>query len=297
VRVVRQLTLAALVAALVAALLASLIAARGHRQVPPHAAPKAGRALTKVLVVIIENKGFDRTRRDAPHLRALGDRYGLATNYRAVTHPSRPNYYAISAGSTFGVNDALTEVPGPTVMSRALDAGRTARVYMESMPAPCLAVNDGRYVARHNPWVLVRGEEADCRRNDVALAALYPDIDAGKLPNVGFVVPNNCNNAHDCPLSVADAWVNGQVRRIMRGPDWKAGRLLIVLTADEDDRREDNRLLTALLARQLSSTRVDTPMSHFALSRALAAFGHTAPLRDAAGAPDLVGVFGLRVGG
>jgi phosphatidylinositol-3-phosphatase len=274
--------------------LVSLAACHGQ-PIRPAQPPSHKPALSKVLVIVIENKGYEGTRRKAPHLRALGDAYGLATRYKAITHPSRPNYYAISAGWTFGLDDHLTEITGPTVLSRTLRAGRTARVYMESMPSPCRETNAGKkYVARHNPWVLVRGERTDCVRNDVPMAPrLYEDIRTGNLPNVGFLIPNNCNNAHDCPLATADEWVNQQIGRIAQGPDWKSRRLLIVITADEDDRNEDNHIFTALLNPQLSHTQVNTPFDHYALSRALAAFGHTTPLRAATKAPDLLAAFGL----
>ncbi|HUP99352.1 MAG TPA: alkaline phosphatase family protein [Aeromicrobium sp.] len=280
---------------LLIAVLVAVLASCQRQPGPAPPAPMHRPTLDKVLVVVIENKGFQRTRESAPRIRALGERYGIATDYRAITHPSRPNYYAMSAGATFGVDDSLTEVPGPTVLSEALRAGRTARVYLESMPKPCHAQNDGRYVARHNPWVLVRGEDADCRAHDLPLPAFGEDVDSGKLPNVGFLIPNNCNNAHSCPLSTADRWVSRQVARVMRGPDWEAGHLLIVLTADEDDRREDNRLFTALLNPRLSHMTVATPLDHYSLSRALAAFGHVPPLRSAANAPDLLREFGLAV--
>lgn len=269
------------------------IAACQGQPAPPAPPSSQEPALDKVLVIVIENKGFERTRRDAPALRALADTYGLATNYSAITHPSRPNYYAISAGSTFGVDDHLTEVAGPTVLSRTLRASRTARVYMESMPSACRESNAGKYVARHNPWVLVRGERSDCVHNDLPLPRLHDDIRTGSLPNVGFLIPDNCNNAHDCPLSTADGWVARQITQIKRGPDWKSGRLLVVVTADEDDRKEDNRVFTALLNSKLSHKRVGTPFDHYALSKALAAFGHTPPLGKAIEAPDMLAAFGL----
>ncbi len=37
----------------------------------------------------------------APNINALANRYGLATNYFGVTHPSEPNYVANIGGSLF----------------------------------------------------------------------------------------------------------------------------------------------------------------------------------------------------
>ena len=41
----------------------------------------------------------------APQINSLAGKYGLATNYFGVTHPSEPNYMANMAGSYFGVQD------------------------------------------------------------------------------------------------------------------------------------------------------------------------------------------------
>src|SRR5215472_6608186 len=41
----------------------------------------------------------------APNLNALASKYGLATDYWGVTHPSEPNYVANIGGSFFGIQD------------------------------------------------------------------------------------------------------------------------------------------------------------------------------------------------
>src|SRR5258708_16813554 len=41
----------------------------------------------------------------APNINALANKYGLATNYFGVTHPSEPNYVANVGGSYFGIQD------------------------------------------------------------------------------------------------------------------------------------------------------------------------------------------------
>ena len=52
-----------------------------------------------VIVIVMENRSYvagDRaTRRSSP---ALANRCGLATNYHAITHPSLPNYLAMTSG-------------------------------------------------------------------------------------------------------------------------------------------------------------------------------------------------------
>src|ERR1019366_352518 len=55
-----------------------------------------------VVVVVMENRGYDQIvgSPSAPYLNGLIHRYGLATNYTGVAHPSEPNYLALLGGST-----------------------------------------------------------------------------------------------------------------------------------------------------------------------------------------------------
>src|SRR3978361_1359069 len=63
---------------------------------------------TKVLVVIEENHSLAQMRAGMPFLARQSSKYGYATHWKALTHPSEPNYLAIVGGSTFGVTDDET---------------------------------------------------------------------------------------------------------------------------------------------------------------------------------------------
>src|SRR5262245_64687466 len=70
----------------------------------PPAAPAAGH-YDHVFVIVEENHGFTDIIGNpaAPNLNVLASRYGLATNYFGVAHPSEPNYVALLGGSPFTV--------------------------------------------------------------------------------------------------------------------------------------------------------------------------------------------------
>jgi len=169
-------------------------------------------------------------------------------------------------------------------------------VFAEGMTTPCQLEARGGYAVKHNPWAYFVDERADCRRFDRPLTELPGAISAGTLPNVALVIPDLCHDAHDCSLAAADRWFAGWMRRIQAGPDWRAGRLLVVLTADEDDHHAGNRVLTVLAHPGLHQRSVRGPLDHYALARLLAeAAGAPAP-RNAAHAPSISAALGLRVG-
>ena len=51
-----------------------------------------------VILIVMENHGFDQVAGHSPFLNALAHRCGLAADYHAVAHPSLPNYLALTSG-------------------------------------------------------------------------------------------------------------------------------------------------------------------------------------------------------
>lgn len=256
-------------------------------------APAAG----KLLVFVVENHSLDEMRSQMPWTYALAHRYGYATAYRAMTHPSLPNYLAIAGGSTFGVNDdddpSAHPLHGPSVFGEALRAGLTARVYADAMPSSCFLTSAGEYAVRHNPWTYFVDERAECRTFDTPLARFAADVRAGHLPDAGMVVPDVCHDAHDCSLATADAWLRQVVGLAMSGPDFRSGRLAIVITADEDDGSQGNTVLTVVIHPGVRAEVVSQPLSQLSLSRLYAEVLGVPPLREAASAPSMATAFHL----
>jgi acid phosphatase len=182
------------------------------------------------------------------------------------------------------------------VFSQALAAGKTAAIYAEGMPGSCVPENGGdQIVVRHNPWTYFVDDVAAYSRYDVPATQLPRDIADRRLPDVGRVIPNLCNDAHSCSLATADDWLRTAVDGVLAGPDWRSGRLAVVITADEDDHQQGNLVLTSVVHPSLHHVVVDAPLTHLSLSRFLSEVVHQPPLRDAAGAPSLGDAFGLRV--
>jgi phosphatidylinositol-3-phosphatase len=51
-----------------------------------------------VFVIIMENKSHDEALRGT-YTASLASQYAIATNYHAVSHPSEPNYLALTSGA------------------------------------------------------------------------------------------------------------------------------------------------------------------------------------------------------
>lgn len=267
-----------------------------------HGTPDTGTGssgVTKLLTFVVENHSADQMRSQMPYVWSLAQRYGYASDYRGLRHPSLPNYLAIAGGSMFGVADndppSKHRLSGPSVFGAAIRAGKTATLYAEAMSTPCQQEAQGTYAVKHNPWAYFADERSLCEKHNISMQTFSADVSRGDLPAVGMVIPDLCNDAHDCPLSQADQWFQTYVGQVLAGPDWKAGRLAVVITADEDDGHHGNQILTVVAHPDLSGAVVTTPLDHYALSRSYSEVAGTEPLGLARSAASLLGAFGLPV--
>jgi hypothetical protein len=272
------------------------------------ATPVADRAassspkVTKLLVVVVENHSLSQMKAGMPKTFTLAKSYAYATGYHAIRHPSLPNYLAIAGGSTFGVADdrppSAHKVAGRSVFGQALRHGRTAATYADGMTSACSTTSYGGYAVKHNPWAYFVDERRACRAHDRGMKAFASAVANGRLPRVGMLVPNLCHDAHDCSLAAADDWFARQWQRIAAGPDWRSGHLAVVLTADEDDHQDGNAVLTVVLHPSLhdSGKVVDSPLTHYSLTRLYDEVAGLPYLRRAATAPSMAQAFGLPIG-
>ena len=258
--------------------------------------------LRKVLVIMEENHSLEQVFPDGmPYLWSLARQYGYASDWNDVGHPSLPNYLAIFAGSSFDMPADCSPspgctYPGPTVFGQALSRGETAKAYEESMSQPCSSDGGEGYDVNHNPWAYFPSETDSCKSDDVpagtpAAGALVSDIRNGSLPTVGMITPNLDHDGHNGTLAQADAWLQGWIPVLMSGPDWRTGRLAIVVVFDEGETTE--QVPFVLIAHGISGVKMSAPVNHYALTRLLDQFIGAPPLRQASSAASVTSPFGL----
>ena len=86
----------------------------------------------RVVILIMENKGYDIASAQ-PYTQSLMAQGATFFRSFAVVHPSQPNYFALFAGSTLGVNSDACPAPGSPFsaenMGHAMEAaGKTCRI-------------------------------------------------------------------------------------------------------------------------------------------------------------------------
>lgn len=204
---------------------------------PAAAAAPSPPVPSHTVLIVLENREFDEVvgSPEAPYLNHLARSGALATDYFGVTHPSLPDYLALFAGSTFGIQENCTDcmARGPNLATELSRAGISWRAYMGALPQPCFAgAGYGSYAKRHNPFAYfpsIAAVPERCRRV-VPETRLLADLRSRQLPEFSWLTPDLCDDAHDCSLATADAHLASLVPRIVRqlGPHG-----LLVITFDE----------------------------------------------------------------
>jgi phosphatidylinositol-3-phosphatase len=232
-------------------------------------------AYQHVIVIVMENHGFSQVAGQSPFLNRLAGRCGLAADYRAVSHPSLPNYLAMTSGSPAGLAGLdCTPSSSCDTSARSIFAQTSWRVFADAMPAPCYRNNAGEYAARHNPALYYTDPAVTsaCPSSDLPLAGgagLLKELSAPRaLARFVMVIPNLCHDEHDCAVASGDSWLAGLVPQILRSAAYRSGTTALFITYDEDDHAEGNRVYTVVVS---PSTRPHTvssrPYTHASLLR------------------------------
>ncbi len=198
----------------------------GHSQIPRY---------DHIVEIMMENQSYTDIIGNslAPNINNLANKYGLATEYFGVTHPSEPNYVASIGGDYFGIQDdnpfyctpASTDpncsgttvdhtVSAPNLATQLTDAGKTWKGYFQNLPYvdPGHVVSSGPtangpytfkwpsnsnalYASKHNPFINFTATQGDLS-SMVPDNQLAVDLATGSLPNYSLVVPDQCHDMH-----------------------------------------------------------------------------------------------------
>jgi hypothetical protein len=247
---------------------------------PAHAAGTGGSAddvprFRHVLLVVFENKERDEIvgNPQAPTFAALSKRYATLSAYAAVAHPSLPNYLALVSGSTQGIRSDCTSctVDGPSLADTLERAALTWKTYAEGLPGPGFrGASAGLYAKKHDPFLYFRNVADDPARRArvVPLGQLRRDLGAGRLPSFALVVPNLCNDMHDCPIATGDRWLRREIVPLLRSPELAGSVVFVVFDEGTSDARGGGRVAALALGPAVRpGSRFDLPTSHYGLLR------------------------------
>lgn len=206
--------------------------------IPP---PSTSGSINHVFLIVEENASFDGVIGNPamPYLNGLATQYAVATEYYANTHPSIGNYFMMTVGDIVtNDNNFSGIITEDNVVRQLLAAGKTWKSYAEDLPAVGYVGGDiGGYTRKHNVLALI-GDVVNSPtqvRNLVPFTQFSADLASNAFPNYSFIVPNLCNDGHDCPLSAADAWLRSNVAPLVNSGQFQRDGLLIIVFDEGPD--------------------------------------------------------------
>lgn len=233
----------------------------------------------------------------APFINSLIGRYGLATEYTAVAHPSEPNYLALFAGSTFGVHDdGAYDLVGTNLADQLEAHGRTWHVYAQDLPGQCsratsadgpvdLVGAPGSYVRKHEPAISFTDISADTARC-ARITDLRP-FDPGAA-DFELIVPNQTNDMHDGTVEQGDAFLAAFVPRITDAGDFADSLLVITWDEGTTDLGGGGRVATIVVSSRVpAGFRSTVRHTHYSLLRTVQEAWGLGCLRESCTANDL----------
>jgi hypothetical protein len=232
---------------------------------------------THVVLVVFENHEASSIAgsSDAPTFNALARRYGRLTNYDAVAHPSLPNYLALVSGSTQGISSDCTDcvVDARSLADTLEAADKTWKTYAEDLPYPGFTGgSNDRYAKKHDPFLYFRdiADSRARRERVVPFPQFGRDLAARRLPDFSLVIPNLCNDMHDCSVATGDAWLKAHVVPLLHSPELRGGVVFVVFDEGTSDTGGGGRIEALALGPTVRrGSRFAKATNHYGLLRTI----------------------------
>ncbi len=214
----------------------------GH--VPLAAAVPQGKYFDHIVIILMENKPLTAVYNIVPFQTQLGNKNALALNYTGCDHPSEPNYMCLLFAQD--LNSGTDADPSPSTMTndtaiveRMGDLGLTWKAMAEGYPGGCHLASTSTFAAKHFPFVF----SIPITTNPAKCANLIPGdpptllnflANPATAPNYLWLTPNECNDAHSCPVQTGDNYLASFVPQVLSSPTFLQTRSVLFITYDED---------------------------------------------------------------
>ena len=234
-------------------------------QTPPEAAspePSPTPTPSHVFIIVMENRSASQAI-TGRYTSQLATQYGVATNYRGVSHPSLPNYLAMTSGSTWGItDDGFHNLPAGGLGAQMTAAGIEWRAYMEGMGGNCFRNGNG-YALKHNPFAYYGSA---CPAQVVPFSQFSNDMSAG-VPRFVWITPDMCHDGHDCSTATADSWLEQTVPTILASSAWRDNGVLFITWDEGED--SANSVLTLVIQPDQLNHSSSQAYNHYSLLAAI----------------------------
>ena len=278
------------VALLIMLLLAAACGGPGNSNSPPPSS-------AHVFLLLEENHSFSEVIGNSamPYLNSLANKYGLAMQYFADSHPSIGNYFMLTTGKVETTDDGFSgTISDDNIVRELVKANKTWRSYAESLPSAGYTGGDlYPYLRHHNPFTYFSDVAGTSQAENIVPFSQFPtDLSAGNVPDFSFLVPNALDDAHDGTLATADQWLQANIDPLIKSSVFQNKGLLVIVfdeSIPSDTAHGGGHVSTILIGPQVKSGfQSSTLYQHESTLRLiLSTLGVSSFPGNAASAPDM----------
>jgi len=229
-----------------------------------------------IVMVIEENHSYSQIidSPDAPYMNRLATQGAVFTQSFGVTYPSQPNYLALFSGSTQGITDNSCPhtFTTPNLGHALIAEGLTFAGYSEDLPSVgSLICSVGLYARKHNPWVNWQDSVANGLPGSANVPLTDFPTEYSTLPTVSVIVPNQVNDMHHGnnpeAIQTGDRWLREHLDAYVQ---WaQEHNSLLIVTWDEDNKKENNRIVTLFVGPMVQTGRYEQRITHYNVLRTI----------------------------
>jgi len=229
---------------------------------------RSGKYFDRVITVIFENKNYADAMKQ-PFFQELARTGANFSNFYGMTHPSQPNYIALTSGSMQGVtSNDVVNIDSTNVIDLLEAKGITWKVYAEDYPGNCYTGATSRnYARKHNPFISylnIQKNSARCA-NIVDASQFDRDASDGSLASYVFYIPNNKNNGHDTTIAYADRWYSQTFRKFVSGNRMLANTILVSTFDESEPLAPRNQIYTSIVGPTVKAVQISSALNLYSL--------------------------------
>jgi acid phosphatase len=205
----------------------------------------------RVILVVLENQKYGAIIGNprAPFLNSLANKYAVAGNYFANTHPSIGDYFMLTTGQIIS-NDLVFQgiITDDNIVRELGQHSMDWKAYAQSIPQPGYTGDRAYpYAKTHMPFAyfadIIQYQSQALKM--VGTGGLASDVALDNLPAYVYITPDQLHNMHDCSngvvgsctnddkIAAGDAWLQTTLQPIIDSPGFVAHNTLLLITWDE----------------------------------------------------------------
>lgn len=257
-----------------------------------------------IVVLMFENKTYNRVIGSAPYITNLANKCGTYNNWKDADtkvdgsrdggYNSKPNYATLTNGlspSAHGLtNDTYSTTTNVDNIYNQLNlAGKSFVDYYEGNAGGCGVRFGGDY---HDPIRYYTDVASICDAHDVPLSRFMADVNSGNLPAFSMILPTNDHNMHDNSVASGDAYAQSILDPLLNSQAYAKGDVAIFFLWDEDSPIPNVLLAPSIVAGSRVPPLTGNPISHFSALRTWEEMLGLPLIGDTNQAPSLLPFFG-----